>query len=67
MKNQHLMVEMLELLLSGEESDKKHANFLADRMDTQSLARLREAANELAVLAEKMYFEKRRAQRRVNH
>jgi hypothetical protein len=66
MKNQHLAVEMFELLLSGDASDKKHAEFLANRMDTQTLARLREVANELAILAEKMYFEKRREMRRVN-
>jgi len=63
MKNEHMAVEMLELLLSGDESDRKHAAHLADRMDTQTLALLREVANELAVLAETRYFEKRRQMR----
>ena len=63
MKNQHLAVEMFELLSSGDDRDKRHAAYLANKMDTKTLAELREVANELAVMAEKLYFEKRRQNR----
>ena len=63
MRNQHLAIETFELLLSGDESDKKHAAYLVGRLDVGTLARLREVANELAAMAEMRYFEKRRQNR----
>jgi len=63
MKNRHLAIEIVELLLSGEERDRKHAVNLADKLDMDALAKLRHVGQEVAVLAENAYFAKGREKR----
>jgi hypothetical protein len=67
MKNRHLAIEIFELLLSGEERDRKHAVNLARKLDMDTLARLRAIGNELAILAENEYFAKGREKRGDTH
>jgi len=63
MKNRHLAIEIFELLLSGDERDRKHAANLASKLDFDTLARLRHVGQEVAILAEDAYFAKGRDQR----
>jgi hypothetical protein len=58
MRNRHLAIEIFELLLSGDESDRKHAANLAGKLDMDTLARLRHVGQEVAILAENAYFAK---------
>jgi hypothetical protein len=63
MRNRHLAVEIFELLLSGEERDRKHAINLAGKLDMDALARLRHVGQEVTILAENEYFSKGREKR----
>jgi hypothetical protein len=66
MRNRHLAIEIFELLLSGEERDRKHAVNLAGKLDMDTLAKLRHVGQEVAILAENAYFAKGRDQRIAN-
>jgi hypothetical protein len=63
MRNRHVAIEIFELLLGGEERDRKHAINLTAKLDMDALARLRAVGNEMAVLAENEYFAKGREKR----
>jgi hypothetical protein len=56
-------MEIFELLLSGGQEDRRHAAFLARRLDCDTLVKLRAAAAELAMTAEDSYIDLRRKQR----
>jgi hypothetical protein len=66
MRNRHLAIEIFELLLSGDESDRKHAVNLASKLDMDALAKLRHVGQEVAILAENEYFTKGRVKRANN-
>jgi hypothetical protein len=63
MNNKHLLIEIFELLLDGDNNDRRHAAFLARRLDCDTLVKLRAAAAEIALTAEDAYIELRRKQR----
>ena len=63
MKNRHLVIEIFELLLSGDERDRKHAVSLAAKLDMDTLAQLRHVGQEVAIVAENAYFDKGRQKR----
>jgi hypothetical protein len=58
-----LIIEIIIRLITGNPADKAAAREMANRLDEASLRRLKVAADETAILAENLFFEKRRKKR----
>ena len=55
-----LIIEIIIRLVTGTDADKASARQMAQRLDDDSLRRLRAAGDDVAILAENVFFEKRR-------
>ncbi len=58
-----LIIEIIIRLVTGSDADKASARRMAKRLDDDALRRLKVVADETAVLAENVFFEKRREKR----
>ena len=59
-----LIIEIIIRLVTGSDADKASAKQMASRLDDEALRRLRVAGQEAEILAENVFFEKRRDKRR---
>jgi hypothetical protein len=59
-----LIIEIIIRMVTGDPADKASAREMANRLDEASLRRLKVVADETAILAENVFFEKRREKRR---
>jgi hypothetical protein len=59
-----LIIEIVIRLVTGSDSDRATAKQMASRLDDAALRRLRVAGQEAEILAENIFFEKRREKRR---
>ncbi len=60
-----LIVEIIIRLTTGSDADKASARQMANRLDDEALRRLKVVADEVAILAENVFFEKRRNKRAI--
>src|SRR5262245_19258132 len=60
------IIEIIIRLVTGADVDKASARQMAQRLDDDSLRRLRAAGNDDTILAENVFFEKRRYRHRGN-
>jgi len=58
-----LIIEIIIRLVTGDPADIATARQMASRLDEDALRRLKMAADQVAVLAEEAFFEKRRKRR----
>jgi hypothetical protein len=58
-----LIIEIIIRLVTGSDADKASARQMATRLDAEALRRLKLAGDEVAILAENVFFEKRREKR----
>lgn len=58
-----LIIEIIIRLVTGADADKASARQMAKRLDDDALRRLRAAGEDAVILAENLYFEKRRKKR----
>ncbi len=59
-----LIIEIIIRLVTGSDADKASARQMANRLDDEALRRLRVAGQEAEILAENIFFEKRRDNRK---
>jgi hypothetical protein len=62
----HLAIEIFELILSGDERDKKHAIALLRKLDAAARRELRAACQRLDNLVEDTWLDELREKRRGN-
>ena len=58
-----LIIEIIIRMVTGSDADKASARQMANRLDDAALRRLRVAGQEAEILAENVFFEKRREKR----
>lgn len=59
-----LIIEIIIRMVTGSPADQASARQMANRLDEEALRRLKLAGDEVAILAENVFFEKRREKRR---
>lgn len=59
-----LIIEIIIRLVTGSDADKASARQMANRLDDEALRCLRVAGQEAEILAENIFFEKRRDNRK---
>jgi len=58
-----LIIEIVIRMVSGTPADKASARQMAGRLDEEAIRRLKTTADEVSILAENIFFEKRRKKR----